>query len=457
MALYLRKVSRRRYVNRVARRGYCTSLQTPKICISNMYTNTLENGVRVASQVNNSELATIGVYADAGSLYETEKQSGAAKIIEKLAFSQSDKDEASKLGASLNAHVTKEHTALVAQCLKKDVPKVFEILAKAVTSPSYTQQDVDEAVAQIANEKDTLEDDVVHNTYDYLYTAAFQNTPLANSVYGNATDISVDDVKEFQTNHFTAKKLVVVANGGVNSEEVNTLTNNNFGKVDSTNLFDYNTIGSLGFTGSEVRIRDETHPQIELAFGFEVPGATDPHYYTFRLMQSLIGEFDQSVGNAPNLTSYLAEQLSGYNLAHSMEAFYHAYNTTGIFGIYSAFPELKHEDAVRLLFGEFQRVGKIAREVDVDRAKEILKGQILRNNQSSTFVNRDIGIKTLSLGRYISPSEEITRINDIELNDVQSAANEYFNDQDPAVSSLGPIGALADYMVMRGKTYWTRW
>ena len=47
---------------------------------------TLKNGLRVATEDSNLETATIGVWIDAGSRFETEKNNGAAHFLEHIAF-----------------------------------------------------------------------------------------------------------------------------------------------------------------------------------------------------------------------------------------------------------------------------------------------------------------------------------------------------------------------------------
>lgn len=53
---------------------------------------TLDSGLRVASEtVVGSETATVGVWIDAGSRYETAKNNGAAHFLEHMAFKGTDK------------------------------------------------------------------------------------------------------------------------------------------------------------------------------------------------------------------------------------------------------------------------------------------------------------------------------------------------------------------------------
>ena len=56
-------------------------LQAPATEVS-----TLSNGLRVASEGGHGETATVGVWIDAGSRYETSQNNGAAHFLEHMAF-----------------------------------------------------------------------------------------------------------------------------------------------------------------------------------------------------------------------------------------------------------------------------------------------------------------------------------------------------------------------------------
>jgi processing peptidase subunit beta len=47
---------------------------------------TLDNGLRVATEDSGSATATVGLWIDAGSRYETEKNNGVAHFLEHMAF-----------------------------------------------------------------------------------------------------------------------------------------------------------------------------------------------------------------------------------------------------------------------------------------------------------------------------------------------------------------------------------
>lgn len=93
--------------------------------------STLPNKLRVATEEAPGETATIGVFIDAGSVYENDKNNGTAHFLEHMAFKgtanrtqQQIELEVENMGAQLNAYTSREQTVYIARAFKNDVPKV---------------------------------------------------------------------------------------------------------------------------------------------------------------------------------------------------------------------------------------------------------------------------------------------------------------------------------------------
>merc|ERR1712227_892306 len=77
--------------------------------------STLDSGLRVASETTAGETATIGVWIDAGSSFETDADNGSAHFLEHMAFKGTNKrsqyqleKEIEDLGGHLNAYTSRE-------------------------------------------------------------------------------------------------------------------------------------------------------------------------------------------------------------------------------------------------------------------------------------------------------------------------------------------------------------
>eukprot|EP00479_Gromia_sphaerica_P008292 TRINITY_DN3088_c0_g1_i1.p1 TRINITY_DN3088_c0_g1~~TRINITY_DN3088_c0_g1_i1.p1 ORF type:complete len:110 (-),score=16.62 TRINITY_DN3088_c0_g1_i1:221-550(-) len=94
---------------------------------------TLPNGLRVATETSpiNHSTATVGVWIDTGSRYESKETNGVAHFLEHLAFKGTSKRtqgelevEVENIGGHLNAYTSREQTVYFAQAENKTFPNV---------------------------------------------------------------------------------------------------------------------------------------------------------------------------------------------------------------------------------------------------------------------------------------------------------------------------------------------
>ncbi|VDO14015.1 unnamed protein product [Brugia timori] len=88
----------------------------------------LSNGFRIATEDSQLLTTTVGVWIDAGSRFENDKNNGVAHFLEHMAFkgtmkrSQSALElEVENMGAHLNAYTSREQTVYYAKCFSQDV------------------------------------------------------------------------------------------------------------------------------------------------------------------------------------------------------------------------------------------------------------------------------------------------------------------------------------------------
>ena len=95
----------------------------------------LANGMRVASEDSGIPTTTVGLWIDAGSRFETDKNNGVAHFLEHMAFKGTKKRsqmelelEVENMGAHLNAYTSREQTVYYAKCLSKDIHRYVNTL-----------------------------------------------------------------------------------------------------------------------------------------------------------------------------------------------------------------------------------------------------------------------------------------------------------------------------------------
>jgi len=106
---------------------------------------TLPSGLRVATESSlASRTATVGVWIDAGSRFETEETNGTAHFLEHMIFKGTAKrtvreleEEIENMGGHLNAYTSREQTTYYAKVMNKDVPKALDILADILQNSKF--------------------------------------------------------------------------------------------------------------------------------------------------------------------------------------------------------------------------------------------------------------------------------------------------------------------------------
>ena len=242
-------------------------------------------------QTAHGETAAIGVYIDAGSRCETEKNNGASHFLTKLAFkgtksrSQSQLEkEIANIGGQLTAHATREHTVYTAKVFKDHVPKAMEIISDILLNPTLDPAEISSERDVISQENENIRKHPGTAIWDHLHETAFMGTGLSHSVRGpeqNIRGLNRDDLLTFKSSQFSADRFVIAAAGAVNHTDLVALTEKHFGGVPKL------PAGSLVvphdaaiFTGSDKRIRFDSMgvSLISMANMHDLSQFTCPHW-----------------------------------------------------------------------------------------------------------------------------------------------------------------------------------
>lgn len=203
---------------------------------------TMESGLRVASEtVQGSETATVGVWIDAGSRYETAANNGVAHFLEHLAFKGTAKRtqqqlevEIENMGGHLNAYTSREQTVYFAKVFKSDVGKAVEILSDILLHSKLDEAAIEREKDVILREMTEVNKQQEELVLDHLHATAFQGTGLGRTILGseeNIVNMHQAQLKEYIRTHYTAPRMVIAGAGAVNHEELCGLAAQYFGNL----------------------------------------------------------------------------------------------------------------------------------------------------------------------------------------------------------------------------------
>ncbi|CAA3003856.1 probable mitochondrial-processing peptidase subunit beta, mitochondrial [Olea europaea subsp. europaea] len=108
---------------------------------------TLPSGLRVATESTlSSRTATVGVFIDAGSRFETEETNGTAHFLEHMIFKGTERrsareleEEIENMGGHLNAYTSREQTTYYAKVMDKNVPQALDILSDILQNSKFEE------------------------------------------------------------------------------------------------------------------------------------------------------------------------------------------------------------------------------------------------------------------------------------------------------------------------------
>lgn len=236
-------------------------------------------------------------------------------------------------------------------------------------------------------------------------------------------------MRQYLDNHYKASRVVIAGAGGVNHEELVKLTEQNFSKLNNQYPGEIPSLSPCRFTGSEVRVRDDSLPLAHVALAVEGASWTDPDTLTLMVASTLLGAWDRSQGSSKRHATPLARKSAESDLCHSYQSFNTCYKDTGLWGVYFVSDPLKLEDMVYNLQTEMMRLCTMVTEGEVARAKAQLIANTLLQLDTSTAVCEDVGRQMLCYNRRIPPHELMHRIESITAKNVRDVCMKFIYDK----------------------------
>jgi len=436
-----------------------TLLNTPPTKIS-----VLDNGMKVASEDTGAPTATVGLFIDTGS--RSEATNGVANFLEHMVFrgtstrSQAALEaEVANMGAHINASTGREQTTFTVKCHAEDVGSSLEILSDIVSNNTFGEAEVEREKGVILREMQEGEMDLKAVTLDHLHSVAFQGTPLGRTVVGpskNVKSISAADLADYKGANFQAARMVLAGSGGIDHADLCALAEKHFAKLGSGFSGQVPIDMNCRFTGSDVRVRDDSMPLAHVAIAVEGCGWSHPDNIPLMIASAVTGSWDSSMGNGAHSAAPLAEYCAKKNFALSFESFNTTYKDTGLFGVYFVTDKVNQEPMIYNIQHEWMRLCTSITDFELNRAKAQVKTSLLLGLDGTTGSCTNIGQQMLAYGRRISQDELVAKIDAVDAALVQDTCYKYIYDRCIAMAGIGPIENMPDYNRARAGMYWLR-
>ena len=186
---------------------------------------TLPNGLKlVVKEDRQWPVVAIGVYVRAGSLYESDKEAGAAHLVEHMLFEATD-DSNQKLapciealGGRIGATTLRDFVHVDVMIASRYLEQVLPLLVKAVFEASFSQEQMTREQAVVRREIADRRDRVDLYMEEMIWRLAYKTHPYGRPIggtSGNVASLAYDDVKSFHKRFYVPSNASIVVVGDV--------------------------------------------------------------------------------------------------------------------------------------------------------------------------------------------------------------------------------------------------
>ena len=258
---------------------------------------TLRNGVRIVV-LRLPLLATAGVsvFVRSGSQHESARQNGIGHVIEHMAFKGTRRRDcqrinldAERLGAEVNAHTDKDHTAFHMRGLARDAATFIRMLGDIVRESTFPAVELARERNVILHEYAEDEDDAMSTAFKLFDRACFGAHPAARPVIGTRANIgrfTHGDLAAWVQQQYTAANTIVGVAGDVEPERIVAAARAAFGSMPAGSD---NLVGAPAWRGG-TRLRNLPGSSlVHVVLGFPIPALPAAHP-AFVVAAALLGE-----------------------------------------------------------------------------------------------------------------------------------------------------------------------
>ncbi len=258
---------------------------------------TLGNGVRVvAIRLPHLESASVSVFVRTGSLYESQRLNGISHVVEHMAFKGThERDcqrinlDAERLGADVNAHTDKDHTAFHMRGLARHAGQFVRMLGDIVCHSSFPEAELARERQVILHEVTEDEDDALSTAYKLFDSACYGTHPIAQPVIGKRRNIerfTRAELLAYVRRQYSGANVIVGVAGNIDPDRILNEALAAFGAMPGGRE---NRVGAPPYLGGLRSRRQAGCSQTHVVLGFPIPGLRD-EYHASVVAAALFGE-----------------------------------------------------------------------------------------------------------------------------------------------------------------------
>jgi predicted Zn-dependent peptidase len=381
--------------------------------------HTLPNGVRcIAIALPQLQTASVGVYVRAGSAHEPRSLNAISHFVEHMVFKGTrGRDvhrinlDAERLGAEVNAHTDKDHTAYYMRGRGEHAAAFVRMLADIVQHATFPEAEIGREREVLLQEAAEVADDPVDAAYELFDHACWGLHPASQPVIGSRRNIERlrrDDLVQWTARHYSGANVVVAAAGPIDPQALLREVEAAFGGLARGQV---SRIEPPAYAGGIRTRRLEGSSQLHLVLGFPLPARNDDP--AADVAAAVFGD-----GMSSPLLSELRERRG---LVYHAACGADRYDAFGQFAVEASIAPDKQGEVLRELMRLLAQLAGSTGAVDLERARNQLAVRLLRDLDRPSRRMEQAALDLFALGRVRSAAEQLARIDAVSATAVSEA------------------------------------
>ena len=381
---------------------------------------TLANGVRiVAMRMPHLETASVSVFVRVGSAHESAALNGISHFVEHMVFKGTQARDArrinldaERLGAEVNAHTDKDHTAFHMSGLGAHAPQFVRMLCDLVRHATFPEAEVERERQVLLQEHIEDDDDPMALAYRLFDHACYRLHPLARPVIGSRRNIerlSRADLVDWVGRHYNGANVIVAAAGAVDPDAIAREVEAALGSMPRGAV---DLVASPTWAGGLRSGRITGSSQTHVVLGFPIPGlaADDP-----------VGEVAAALFGEGMSSPLMAELRERRGLVYYAACSADLLERSGEFVVEASFAPEQLDEALREIARLLLAHATAVDPVDLERARNQVTVRLLRASERPTRRLEQAALDLYALQRVRGRDERIARIEAVSAEQLRAA------------------------------------
>ena len=407
----------------------------------------LTNGIRVIMEpMDTLRSVSIGVWVNAGSVYETGTDAGISHFIEHMVFKGTARRSAADIaaemdavGGNLNAFTAKECTCFYAKVLDEDLPLAVDMLSDITLHPALNEQEMEKEKRVVVEEILMSEDSPEDKAFETAGAAYYSGTVLSSAILGTEKTVSAftrDQVLSYMARRYVSGNMVIACAGSFVPERLLSLLEESFADCPR---------GAGDMLGEKepragkrwLFVQKDTE-QVNACLmlpGFRLDSTEN---FALAVLSNALGGSMSS-----RLFQKIREELG---LAYSVYTYPMAYRDTGAICLYFGSGEKQATRTLELALRELDRLkGEGLSEAELIRSRAQLKGSFLLGMEGSGAHMNAIGKRLLLQNKEFTIEDTLSAIECVTMEKVNGILSRVLSPRRAVCAAVGRTrGVKAD-------------